>query len=229
MCLLGPSIQVGALKALDTQHGKAKVNQVFIICGRPVAKLEVVHIQLRCRERAAVKINTVQWSRGQHVTCWDSIEEPVRANTQLHIWRADDMRPLTVFQNKSSPPSSTHTHTRFWCLNCRILRRSWRVEPSVYIHEMPSWSCICWLAKTTFQFFLSSYKNTAVLQTHCTTQMKTYLDILSIRKTVCAVLLLQVKAWISTVKDKMLQWEGHVMLSYLAITSWFFFWLVNYL
>lgn len=66
-------------------------------------------------------------------------------------------------------------------------------------------------------------------QTHCTTQMKTYLDILSIRKTVCAVLLLQVKAWISTVKDEMLQWEGHVMLSYLAITSWFFFWLVNYL
>lgn len=163
MCLLGPSIQVGALKALDTQHGKAKVNQVCIICGRPVAKLEVVHIQLRCRERAAVKINTVQWSRGQHVTCWDSIEEPVRANTQLHVWRADDMRPLTVFQNKSSPPSSTHTHTRFWSLNCRILRRSWRVEPSIYIHEMPSWSCICWLAKTTFQFFLSSYKNKPVL------------------------------------------------------------------
>lgn len=108
MCLVGPSISVGALKTLDTQHGKAKVN---LICRRPVAKLEVMHIQLRCRERAAVKINMVQWSQGQHVTCWDSIEEPVRANTQLHTWRADDMRPSCSFpKQKFTPLIPTYTH-----------------------------------------------------------------------------------------------------------------------
>lgn len=32
MCSVGQSIQVKALKALDTQHGKVKVKEVCIIC-----------------------------------------------------------------------------------------------------------------------------------------------------------------------------------------------------
>lgn len=50
MCYVGQRLHVESLNVLDKQHEKVKVNQI-LIGRRPVATLEVVHVQLRDREK----------------------------------------------------------------------------------------------------------------------------------------------------------------------------------
>lgn len=113
----------GGLKSSGHKAWKSQSGLYYLraSCGETGGRAHPAEMQTK---RAAVKINNVQWRLGQHVICWDSIEEAVRANTQLHIWRAEDMRPLRVFQNKSS---AMRTRTQHW--NCRTSGRLWHVKP----------------------------------------------------------------------------------------------------
>lgn len=145
-----------ALKALDTQHGKVKVNQVFIICGRPVAKLEVAHIQLRCREKGCCENKQCSMKTGS--TC-HVLEEYWEGSESEYTAAYMTSRPHEVtcsFPKQKLCPSFPHTRTRTHIQKSKVQNVRQIVPCKAFrlyeVHEMPSWSCFCWLSKTMFQF-----------------------------------------------------------------------------